>query len=147
MMQKLTASDETFQPREGLAVLHLFCVGAMDLDRSRVVAAVKAATTDGYQVVAFGVLGHKAQVGFMAIGPSLVRLKELQRDLERSGLSVVDSYVSLTEVSEYAQGMPAERKAPRLYPVLPPEGLSNICFYGMSKKREPGANWYLLPYE
>ncbi len=147
VVPKLSSADEKFTPKEGWSVLHLFCVGAMDLDKAKVVAAVKAAREDGYQVVPFAILGHKAQAGFLAIGPSFVRLKELQRDIERAGLSVVDSYVSITEVSEYAAGMPADRKEPRLHPVLPPEGMYNICFYGMSKRREVGANWYQLPYD
>ena len=147
VVPKLSNSDEKFTPKEGWSVLHLFCVGAMDLDKAKVVAAVKAVREDGYQVVPFAILGHKAQAGFIAIGPSFVRLKELQRDIERAGLRVIDSYVSITEVSEYAAGMPADRKEPRLHPVLPPEGMYNICFYGMSKRREVGANWYQLPYD
>ncbi len=147
ILPKLSTSDERFMPREGWSALHLFCVGGMDLDKASIIAASKAAIQDGYQVIPFALLGHKAQVGFLGIGPSFVRLKEFQRDLERAGLSVVDSYVSMTEVSEYAAGMPADRKEPRLHPLLPPEGMYNICFYGMSKRREVGANWYQLPYE
>ncbi len=51
-------------------------------------------------------LGHKADLGFMALGPDLWRLRGLQSALQAAGLEVVDSYVSLTEVSEYAQGCP-----------------------------------------
>ena len=144
---KLSSSDQSYMPKDGWSVLHLFCVGSIDLDKGKIVSACKAANEDGYQVVPFAVLGHKAQVGFIGLGPSFVRLKEFQRDLERAGLIVVDSYVSITEVSEYASQMPAERKEPRLHPVLPPVGMYNICFYGMSKSRSVGANWYQLSYE
>jgi len=91
-------------------------------------------------------LGHKADLGVMAIGPELWQLRALQTALQSAGLDVVDSYVSLTEVSEYAQGMPDEMKRTRLYPQLPPEGKPAFCFYPMSKRRESGANWYELPY-
>lgn len=143
----LSNEDESFMPKDGWAVLHLFCKVGNGLDKASVSAAVKSMYAGGYQVVTFAMLGHKAQLGFLGIGPSFVRLKEWQRDLERSGLIVVDSYVSMTEVSEYAAGMPSERKEPRLHPVLPPNGMYNICFYPMSKKRGSEHNWYTLPYE
>jgi hypothetical protein len=58
--------------------------------------------------------------------------------LQRAGLEVVDSYVSLTEVSEYAKGMPEEMLKGRLYPDIPPRQhhMPAWCFYPMSKKRE-----------
>jgi chlorite dismutase len=117
------------------------------VDHESVIAAVKACQADDHQVVTFAVLGHKADVGFMALGPDLWRLRRLQAELDSAGLAVVDSYVSLTEVSEYAQGVPAERLEPRLHPKLPPEGKRVICFYGMSKRRDVAGNWYMLPYE
>ena len=64
---------------------------------------VKDAEADGYQVVPVAVLGHKADVGFMALGPDQWRLRRLQTDLTAAGLELVDSYVSLTEISEYVQ--------------------------------------------
>jgi hydrogen peroxide-dependent heme synthase len=59
----------------------------------------------------------------------------------------VDSYVSLTELSEYAQGVPEELKEARLHPKLPPEGKAAFCFYPMSKRRGDAANWFTLPYD
>ncbi len=67
--------------------------------------------------------------------------------MQAAGLDVVDSYVSITEVSEYAKGMPEEMLRERLYPVLPPEGKPVFCFYPMTKRREAHANWYATPYE
>ena len=67
--------------------------------------------------------------------------------MQRGGIEVVDSYVSITEVSEYAKGMPEEMLRDRLYPVLPPEGKPAFCFYPMSKRREGHANWYTTPFE
>ena len=95
-------------------------------------------------------LGHKADVGFMALGPDMWRLRRLQTELVRSGLVLVDSYVSMTEVSEYAAGMPEEMLKHRLYPNLPPEGMRAICFYPMSKRRGVGAddaNWFAMAFD
>ncbi len=132
---------------QGWGVLHLFLKIGPQLDREAVIAAVKACQADDHQVVTFAVLGHKADVGVMALGPDLWRLRRLQAELTAAGLTVADSYVSLTEVSEYAQGVPPERLEPRLHPKLPPEGKRVICFYPMSKRRDVAGNWYMLPYE
>lgn len=134
-------------PASGWGVVHLFCKVGPGVDGQAVVSAVKEAQGDDHQVVPFAVLGHKADLGFLALGPDLWRLRRLQSALQQAGLEVVDSYVSLTEVSEYAKGMPAEMLAPRLHPQLPPEGMAAICFYPMSKRRGDGANWYTLPYD
>ncbi len=131
----------------GWGVLHLFCAAGPSPDHEAVIAAVKAAEEGDHQVVTFAVLGHKAEAGFMALGPDLWRLRRFQADLTAAGLVVVDSYVSMTEVSEYAQGVPPERLEPRLHPKLPPEGKRVICFYPMSKRRGVAGNWYMLPYE
>jgi chlorite dismutase len=127
-------------------VVHLFCRAPAGADGEAVSAAVKACQGDDHQVVSFAVLGHKADLGFMALGPDLWRLQRLQAELRAAGLEVTDSYVSLTEVSEYAQGMPAEMLDARLHPNLPPEGKTALCFYPMSKRRRVEQNWYSLPY-
>jgi len=134
-------------PTTGWNVLHLFCGVTPLADGTAVVAAVKGLEADGHQVVPVALLGHKGDVCLLALGPDLWRLRRFQTEVEAAGLSVVDSYVSLTEVSEYAQGMPEERKRPRLYPELPPEGKPAFCFYPMSKRRGAEHNWYELPYE
>ncbi len=135
-------------PSTGWAVLHLFCKPAPEgADAEAIQSAVKRAQEDDVQVVTFAVLGHKADLGFMVLGPDLWKLRTLQSALQGSGLLVADSYVSLTEVSEYAAGLPDEMKRNRLYPRLPPEGKPAFCFYPMSKRRQAGANWYELPYE
>jgi chlorite dismutase len=138
---------EPLSPAEGWGVLHLFCQIGPGADHEAVAAAVKAAQADDYQVITFSVLGHKADLGFMALGPDLNRLRTLQAALQAAGLTLADSYVSLTEVSEYAKGMPAERLHMRLYPRLPPDGMRAFCFYPMSKRRGEGHNWFALPYE
>lgn len=134
-------------PSTGWCVLHLFCTPTPGLDREAVVAAVKAATDAEHQVVTVSMLGHKADVAFMALGPDFRVLRTLQTALQHAGYTVVDSYVSLTEVSEYAAGMPAEMLQPRLYPQLPPAGKTSFCFYPMSKRRGDADNWFTLPYD
>jgi len=143
-----TSSQSSVVPSEGLTVLHLFCHNdPAKVDAQAVASAVKAAEGDGAQVVVAEMLGHKCDVAFMALHADMRVLRRVQSGLQAAGLTVADSYVSITEVSEYAKGMPAEMLQPRLYPVLPPEGKHAFCFYPMSKRREQGANWYSLPYD
>lgn len=134
-------------PQTGEAVLHLFFTLGPLADADAISQAVKSAEADGYQVVPVAVLGHKADLAFMALGPDQWRLRRLQTELAAAGLDLVDSYVSLTELSEYAQGVPDAMKQARLHPQLPPEGKPAFCFYPMSKRREAHANWYATPYE
>ena len=139
---------EPLVPSEGWGVLHLFCKASPLADAAEVAAAVKEATSvEHHQVVPVAMLGHKADVAFLAIGPDLWRLRQLQTDLQRAGLEVVDSYVSLTEVSEYSANVPEKQKTARLHPILPPEGMTAWCFYPMSKRRNVDQNWFTLPYE
>ncbi|MHB8467571.1 MAG: chlorite dismutase family protein [Acidimicrobiales bacterium] len=135
------------RPASGWGVLHLFLKAGPHVEAADVLDAVAKADKGGTQVVAFAVLGHKADLGVMALAPELWALRSLQSDLQAAGLVVADSYVSITEVSEYAAGMPEEMKRTRLYPTLPPEGKTAFCFYPMSKRRQAGANWYELPYD
>jgi chlorite dismutase len=127
-------------------VLHLFCKARAGADGEAVAAAVKAIPED-HQIVTVSVFGHKADLGFMVVGPDFWQLRHVQSALQAAGLDVVDSYLSLTEVSEYAKGMPEDRLKARLYPQLPPEGKRAFCFYPMSKRRNVGQNWYAEPFE
>lgn len=125
-----------------------------------------------HQVLCSSVLGLKADLGVMALGPDLSRHEALARTLgAMASLQPVYSFFSMTELSEYmetlddvrarlaAQGVQgdveerlakaAERLAKlredRLHPRLPQSTL--LAFYPMSKAREPGANWYKLPFQ
>src|SRR4051794_12874531 len=138
---------EPLTPSSGWCVVHLFCKPTPLADAEAIVAAVKGAQGLDHQVVAVTVLGHKADLAFMAVGPDMWRLRRFQTELVAAGLDVVDSYLSLTELSEYAQGLPDEMKQARQYPQLPPEGKRAWCFYPMSKRRAANQNWYALPYE
>ena len=139
--------SEPVSPSDGLVVLHLFLKVCGHSDAGAVRSTVDSATAAGDQVVPVAILGHKADLAVMALGTDLWRLRDLQTGLVAAGLDVVDSYLSLTEVSEYAQGVPDEMKRARLNPELPPEGKPAWCFYPMSKTREVGANWFELSYD
>jgi chlorite dismutase len=139
---------ESLSPSVGWNVLHLFCKLTPEADAAAVTAAVKGAADGEHQVVTFAVLGHKADLGFLALGPDLWHLRRFQAALQKAGLEVAQSYVSLTEVSEYAAGMPQEMLDARLYPKLPPADKRAICFYPMSKRRgAPDQNWFTTPYD
>ena len=135
------------QPGTGQSVLHLFLKPDLEVDRAGAAKAIDWAGDHGCQVVLAAILGHKADLCAMILGPDAWVLREFQTLLQRAGFVVVDSFVSMTEVSEYAAGMPQEMLAARLHPVLPPEGLRAFCFYPMSKRRGEGQNWYSLDYE
>ena len=140
---------EPLVPSEGWGVVHLF----YKVDRARtevepggtkrVLDAIASLETDDHQVLVFTVLGHKAELGIMALGPDVARLQAFQHELAAAPLSLEWSYVSLTERSEYTDD--EERARARLYPNLPRKRA--ICFYPMSKRRAPDANWYELPFD
>ena len=131
----------------GVCVLHLFCTPTESVDRQAVWQAIEAAQAAECQVVTAAILGHKGDLAVMALGPDVAALRHLQTGLQRAGLRVIDSYLSITEVSEYAPGLPEQMLQDRLYPQLPPEGKPAFCFYPMSKRREAHANWYATPFE
>jgi peroxiredoxin len=170
---------ELVTPSVGWGVLHLFYVvdreqaEAEPQGAKRVLDAVSSLEADAHQVLTFAVLGHKADLGVMALGPDLARLQAFQHELAAAPLDLVDSYVSLTELSEYTTTDDDERRRlaveeglagaelearldawrdrmasyqeNRIHPQLPRKQM--ICFYPMSKRRDSGANWYALPFE
>jgi chlorite dismutase len=170
---------QPIEPSSGWGVLHLFYrVDAPRADdepggAKRVLGAVDAFVDDLHQVVTFTVLGHKADLGVMALGPDLARLQVLQHELSRAPLVPTWSYLSMTELSEYGATEDEERarladeesvtdaaevdarlvewrerieryRDQRLHPRLPAKRA--ICFYPMSKRRGPGDNWYALDF-
>jgi chlorite dismutase len=134
-------------PEPGWAVLHLFCDVAADVEADAVDTALARIRSDGYEVVTTEILGHKGDLGVLALGPSFGRLRALQSELRHAGCAPRYSYVSLTEVSEYARHVPAAARQARLRPKLPPAQLPAFCFYPMSRRRDGDENWYRLPYE
>ena len=127
--------------------MHLFCHPDGHVDAGAVRKAVDEATGAGLQVVTAAIMGAKADTCFMVLGEDLWDLRKFQSKIQAAGLKVAESYVSVTEVSEYAAGMPEKMINDRLFPVLPPDGMTAFCFYPMSKRRGEEHNWYSLPYE
>ena len=113
-------------PTTGWGVVHLFCRPAGEVDRAAVHKAVDAMAADDHQVVTVATLGHKADLVLMALGPDLWRLRRFQTELEAAGLEVVDSYVSLTELSEYAAGRPRGAPAGPAVPAAPARGQAGV---------------------
>ncbi|MEZ5280788.1 MAG: chlorite dismutase family protein [Acidimicrobiales bacterium] len=144
--------DSTTEPgylttSTGWGVVHLFAKIGPAADGQAIVNAVKDARNAEHQVIPFAVFGHKADIGFLTMGPDLWHLRSIQTSLQKAGLDIIDSYVSMTEVSEYAAGVPDAMRQARLFPQLPPEGKNIVCFYPMSKKRDGHANWFTLEYD
>jgi len=170
---------EPVTPSTGWGVLHLYY--RVDRDRAerdpeagkRIADAVASLEADGHQAVCMAVLGHKADLGIMALGPDLARLQAFQAELLGAPLEPVWSYVSLTELSEYGATEADERarlaaeeqlagdeleerlavwreriehyREQRIHPKLPPKLV--CCFYPMSKRRTADANWYELSFD
>ncbi len=134
-------------PSKGLNVLHLFCHVAGPVDRSVLHQALDDALARNLQVVTAAIMGAKADLCIMVLGEDLWDLRRLQTKVQAAGLVVSESYVSVTEVSEYAAGMPEQMLNARLYPTLPPSDMAAFCFYPMSKRRGEEHNWFALDYE
>ena len=109
-------TTEPVEATTGWGVLHLFY--RVDARRAEeepggakhVLDAIERLSADGtHQALAFVVLGHKADLGIMALGPDLARLAAFEHDLTRAPLTPTWSYVSLTEQSEYAATEDDER--------------------------------------
>ena len=128
-------------------MVHLFCHPEGVVDAGAVRKAVDDAVAADLQVVTAAIMGAKADTCFMVLGEDLWDLRKFQSKIQGAGFKVAESYVSVTEVSEYAGGMPEKMINDRLFPVLPPDGMRAFCFYPMSKRRGDEHNWYALPYE
>ena len=142
-------NDGAVSPAEGWGVIHLFCKPSANFDQSDAIAAIDKAKSEDVSIVTVSMLGHKADVAIMAMHPDWWALRRFQSAIAAAGLDVVDSYVSLTEISEYAAGVPEEMRNMRLYPDLRDVHVDKPawCFYPMSKKREGHANWFTEPFE
>jgi hydrogen peroxide-dependent heme synthase len=168
------------EPSVGWGVLHLYY--RVDRERAErdsaaakhIVDAVVALEADGHQALCLAMLGHKADLGVIALGPDLARLQRFQNELLAAPIEPVWSYVSLTELSEYGATEDDERarlvadegltdadeieerlsvwreridhyRENRIHPRLPMKRV--CCFYPMSKRRTADENWYALPFE
>lgn len=141
------STPQPLGPQQGVNVLHLFCHASGPVDADKVRHATDQAIAQGLQVIPVAIMGAKADLCFMILGDDLWQMRGFQTQLSKAGLDITSSYVSVTEVSEYAKGMPEHMLNERLHPVLPPEGMNAWCFYPMSKRRGEVHNWYAEDYE
>ena len=155
------AAPQPAVPSEGWGVLHLYYTIDGDRREPVVIDDVEAAASElvadgSYQLRVMSVLGQRADLGLLVVGPDFARLQAFQRVVEGSRLGArlrpcrELSFVSLTEASEYliddGSGSYAELRAARLHPYrLPARRM--LCFYPMLKRREPERNWYALPFD
>lgn len=102
----------------------------------------------------YSILGHKADVLFMFLRPTMQELEELKTVLNKTrfaNYTTTDySYISVVELSNYVNNPGEDPKMnphvrERLYPALPK--WEHICFYPMNKKRSGIDNWYMLTME
>ncbi|WP_010287148.1 hydrogen peroxide-dependent heme synthase [Kurthia massiliensis] len=108
----------------------------------------------------YSITGQKADFVLMTLRETMEELNEIETKFAK--LAIADftiptySYVSVVELSNYlakakAGDEPAqdpyqnEHVRARLYPELP--RWEHFCFYPMDKRREKGANWYMLEME
>ncbi|POB09119.1 hydrogen peroxide-dependent heme synthase [Sulfobacillus sp. hq2] len=106
-------------------------------------------STGSYQII-----GHKADLLFLNMRPSMDELAEIELAVDQSRLGQVlrkpYSYFSVVELSKYLvkserdlTELPGTKE--RLYPILPKTHY--VCFYPMNKRREGQDNWYSLTKE
>jgi chlorite dismutase len=110
----------------------------------------------------FSILGHKADLLVMHLRPTTGHLDTAERRFENTELArfteQTTSYVSVTEASGYTEKareyFEGDREGnsgianyieTRLKPSVP--DAEHVCFYPMSKRRDPEQNWYDLPFE
>lgn len=100
----------------------------------------------------YSIIGHKADLLFIHLRPTVTELSELEVQFNKlrlaDYLTAPYSYFSVVELSAYlAKGDADPETNPylqkRLKPVLPKT--DHVCFYPMNKKREGNDNWFMLP--
>ncbi len=110
------AADEQTQgvrPSEGWGVIHLFLRVDRGAPADGLVETIERFTAvDPQQVVAFSVLGGKAEVGLMALGPDLDALDVFTKEIFAGPVECLDSFVSFTELSEYTTTEDEPRASP-----------------------------------
>jgi len=120
-----------------------------------------ADAADG-QTAVYTVMGHKADIMVLHLRPTMADLDAAERHFEQTEFAAFTerafSYVSVTEASgyteqsrEYFDGEADEDSGlaqyiqARLHPDVPDEEF--VCFYPMSKRRDPEQNWYDTAFE
>jgi chlorite dismutase len=114
------------------------------------------------QTAVYTVQGHKADLMVVHLRPTMADIDAAERQFEQTEFARytdrATSYVSVTEASgytdkakEYFDGEVDEDSGlakyirSRLHPDIPDDEF--VCFYPMNKRRDPGQNWYDLPFD
>ena len=118
--------------------------------------------TDEGASITYAIAGQKADLLVVHLRPTMADVETLERRFEGTALADVTerahSYVSVTEVSGYTTDAFVDGSIEdvedaglrnylqsRLYPTIP--DADHVCFYPMSKRRDPEHNWYDLSFE
>jgi chlorite dismutase/heme-degrading monooxygenase HmoA len=130
--------------------------------RSHLAAALDLEDAEEGASAVYEIFGHKADLMVVHLRPTFEDVGVLERRFERTALAEFTeretSFVSVTEASGYSEraeqffegeldessGL-ARYIRSRLEPDLPER--DHVCFYPMSKRRQPEQNWYDLPFD
>jgi chlorite dismutase/heme-degrading monooxygenase HmoA len=114
------------------------------------------------QTAVYTIVGHKADLMVVHLRPTVADLETAERRFEQTAFADYTeqtySYLSVTEASgytekarDYFEGNVDEDSGlhqyiqSRLHPDVP--DAEHVCFYPMSKRRDPEQNWYDLPFD
>ncbi len=129
---------------------------------SHLQSLVAVEDADEGATVVYSILGHEADLLLLHLRPTSAHLDAIERGFEQTEFAEyttqTSSYVSVTEASGYSErarsyfdgeldpdsGL-AKYIRSRLYPTIPDD--THVCFYPMSKRRDPEQNWYDLPFD
>jgi chlorite dismutase len=117
---------------------------------------------DEGQSAVYTIVGHKADLMVVYLRPTVAHLETAERRFEQTALAdfteQTSAYLSVTEASgytergrDYFEGDLDEDSGlyqyiqRRLHPDIPDS--EHVCFYPMSKRRDPEQNWYDLPFD
>ncbi|WP_136718047.1 heme-binding protein [Halorientalis salina] len=116
----------------------------------------------GGDTVVYTIVGHKADILVLHLRETVAELDTAERQFEQTAFAQFteqpSSYLSVTEASGYTEeargyfegevdddsGL-AQYIQKRLHPDVP--DAEHVCFYPMSKRRQPEQNWYDMPFE
>jgi len=135
---------------------------ALEDARSHLESVLAVEDADEGASALYSVLGHEADFLVLHLRPSTADVGALERRFEGTDFARfterATSFVSVTEASGYSErareyfggdldgtsGL-ARYIESRLEPTIP--DATHVCFYPMDKRRDPGQNWYDLPFE
>lgn len=172
----MNGKEETLEQKAGMYVSHLMLTLPKGDERiasaSQLIALVNKYKNENFQIISSSVFGYECDLMFMCLSKDVDSIWQFEQDLKKLNIVLEDSFISITELSEYTTTELEERarveefeasadekeemmeqwlarmavyEKHKLYPELPAKEF--ICFYPMSKKRESHANWYALSFD